>query len=203
MTQARIGILALQGGVRHHEEILDQLGVQHRRVRRVEHLKGIDALILPGGQPATISRLLQLSGMVEPLREVLAGGLPTFGTGAGMDLLATEVLDSRADAAQLAGLDITVRRNAFGRQVDSFETELTFTGLEEPVPAVFIRAPRVERAGPEVSVLARIIRDEGDEVAVAVRQRNVLATSFHPELEDDTRLHRYFMGMVTRTTPRL
>lgn len=203
MSQAKIGILALQGGIRNHEAILDRLGVPHRRVRRAAHLKGIDALLLPGGQPVTLSRLLRLNGMIEPLREVLAGGLPTFGVGAGMELLATEVLDARDDAAHLAGLDITVRRHGSDGRDGSFETELSFTGLEEPVPAVFLRAPRVQQVGPEVSVLARLSCSDGEEEAVAVRQRNVLASSFHPELSGDTRLHRYFLGMVTRGTARL
>lgn len=203
MSNAHIGILAVQGGVREHERTLDQLGVRHRQVRRVEQLRGIDGLILPGGESTTMSRLLRLGGMLEPLREAIAGGLPAYGTCAGMILLADEVLDTREDAEQLGGLDITVRRNAFGRQVDSFEAELDFRGIEDPVPAVFIRAPWVERTGSGVQILAEVEGGPATGAVVAVRQRNVLATSFHPEVTGDTRVHRYFMAMVQGSTARL
>ncbi|MGD7001137.1 pyridoxal 5'-phosphate synthase glutaminase subunit PdxT [Corynebacterium halotolerans] len=203
MTEPRIGILAVQGGVREHERTLDQLGVAHRQVRRLEHLKGIDGLILPGGESTTMSRLLELGGLLEPLREVIAGNLPVYGTCAGMILLANQVLDTRPDAHQLNGLDITVRRNAFGRQVDSFEAELDVTGIEEPVPAVFIRAPWVERVGPDVQQLATVPDGPAAGAVVAVQQGNVLATSFHPEVTGDTRIHRYFLSLVARNTPRL
>ncbi|QGU07553.1 Glutamine amidotransferase subunit PdxT [Corynebacterium occultum] len=203
MTKAHIGILAVQGGVREHERTLDQLGVIHRQVRRPEHLKGIDGLILPGGESTTMSRLLELGGLLEPLREALAGGLPAYGTCAGMILLANEALDHRADAQQLNALDITVRRNAFGRQVDSFEAELDFQGIEAPVPAVFIRAPWVERVGEGVEKLATVPAGPSEGAVVAVRQGNVLATSFHPEVTGDTRIHRYFLAMVQKSTARL
>ncbi|MGP6173046.1 pyridoxal 5'-phosphate synthase glutaminase subunit PdxT [Corynebacterium sp. A21] len=203
MTKPHIGILAVQGGVREHEHTLDQLGVVHRQVRRAEHLKGIDGLILPGGESTTMSRLLVLGGLLSPLREVLAGGMPAYGTCAGMILLANEVLDTREDAEQLNALDITVRRNAFGRQVDSFESELDFSGIEAPVPAVFIRAPWVERVGEGVQKLATVRSGPAAGAVVAVRQGNVLATSFHPEVTGDTRVHRYFMSMVQKSTARL
>lgn len=205
-----IGVLAVQGGVVEHERILHRLGVETRQIRRRSQLKGIDGLVLPGGESTTMSKLLDLGGMLDPLRGLLAEGLPAFGTCAGLIMLASEVLDTRADAHSLAGLDVTVRRNAFGRQVDSFETDLRVTGIPgEPVHAVFIRAPRVERTGDAVEVLARVddpavgwsavggpVDGCADGAVVAVRQGQVLGTSFHPELTDDARMHRLFLEMV-------
>lgn len=198
MTGVHVGILAVQGGVREHELVLDRLGVSHQLVRRPGDLTGIDGLILPGGESTAMSRLLELGGLLEPLREALAGGLPAYGTCAGMILLATEVLDTRPDARHLDTLDITVRRNAFGRQVDSFESELAFTGIEDSVPAAFIRAPWVERTGTGVDVLATVPDGPAQGAVVAVQQRNVLATSFHPEVTGETRIHRYFTSLVER-----
>ena len=194
-----IGILALQGGVREHEQTLDRIGVAHRQVRRIEHLEGIDGLILPGGESTTMSKLLELGGLLEPLRELLSGGLPVYGTCAGMILLARQVLDTRADAHSFGVLDVTVRRNAFGRQVDSFETDLDFSGITDPVHAVFIRAPWVERVGPDVEVLAAVPDGPAEGAVVAVRSGNALATSFHPECTGDTRVHELFRDMVAAT----
>ena len=194
-----IGILALQGGVREHEQALDRIGVEHRQVRRIEHLEGLDGLILPGGESTTMSKLLELGGLLEPLRELLSGGLPVYGTCAGMILLAREVLDTRADAHSFGVLDVTVRRNAFGRQVDSFETDLDFSGITDPVHAVFIRAPWVERVGPDVEVLAAVPDGPAEGAVVAVRSGNALATSFHPECTGDTRVHELFRDMVATT----
>ena len=194
-----IGILALQGGVREHEQTLDRIGVAHRQVRRIEHLEGIDGLILPGGESTTMSKLLELGGLLEPLRELLSGGLPVYGTCAGMILLARQVLDTRADAHSFGVLDVTVRRNAFGRQVDSFETDLEFSGITDPVHAVFIRAPWEERVGPDVEVLAAVPDGPAEGAVVAVRSGNALATSFHPECTGDTRVHELFRDMVATT----
>ncbi|MEZ2121193.1 MULTISPECIES: pyridoxal 5'-phosphate synthase glutaminase subunit PdxT [unclassified Corynebacterium] len=192
-----IGILALQGGVREHEKTLDCIGVAHRQIRRTEHLEGIDGLIIPGGESTTMSKLLDLGGLLEPLRKLLVDGLPVYGTCAGMILLAREVLDTRADAHSFGVLDVTVRRNAFGRQVDSFETDLAFAGIEGAVHAVFIRAPWVERVGPGVDVLATVPDGPAAGAVVAVRSGTVLATSFHPECTGDTRVHQMFRDMVT------
>lgn len=191
-----IGILAVQGGVREHELVLDELGVQHRQVRRVEHLNGLSGIILPGGESTTMSKLLELGGLLRPLIDALTSGLPAYGTCAGMILLASEVLDTRPDARCLGALDITVRRNAFGRQVDSFEADLDFAGVEGTVPAVFIRAPWVERVGDDVAVLSRVPSGEHAGAIVGVQQGNVMATSFHPEVSGDTRVHAYFASLV-------
>ncbi|MDO4911588.1 MAG: pyridoxal 5'-phosphate synthase glutaminase subunit PdxT [Corynebacterium sp.] len=193
-----IGILAVQGGVREHERSLDALGVEHRQVRRVEHLEGLDGIILPGGESTTISKLLELGGLLEPLKQAIKGGLPAYGTCAGMIMLAHKILDTRADAHCLDAIDIEVRRNAFGRQVDSFEAELDFSGT--PVQAVFIRAPWVESVGPEVTVLATApLADSEERAIVAARQDHVLVTSFHPEVTEDTFVHSYFVDMVKGT----
>ena len=191
----RVGVLALQGDVREHVRALEQAGAQAVLVRTPADLTGVDALVLPGGESTAIGRLLRTAGLLEPLRALLAGGLPAYGSCAGMVLLADEVVDGRPDQPLLRGLDVTVRRNAFGRQVDSFETELPVTGLPGgAVHAVFIRAPWVERAGPDVEVLA-----ERDGHPVVVRQGRLLATSFHPELTGDGRVHALFVEMVRRT----
>ncbi|MGP9723450.1 pyridoxal 5'-phosphate synthase glutaminase subunit PdxT [Corynebacterium sp. AOP40-9SA-29] len=196
-----IGVLALQGGVVEHVRMLEGLGARTRLVRRPAQLEGLDGLVFPGGESTTMSKLMELGGMLEPLRAVIADGLPCFGTCAGLILLGSEILDTRADAHCLNALDVTVRRNAFGRQVDSFETDLDVVGVTgvagEPVHAVFIRAPWVERVGDDVEVLSRV--DDGGPAhgaVVAVRQGPVLGLSFHPELTGDDRLHRYFLTMV-------
>ena len=199
-----IGVLALQGDVREHLAALRESGARATPIRRAAELSEVDGLVLPGGESTTMSKLLDIFELLVPLRERIAGGLPVYGSCAGMILLATKVLDGREDQHQLGGLDMIVRRNAFGRQVDSFEEDLQFTGVSGgPVHAVFIRAPWVESASPEVEVLARVSDDPhvpGGEVAagriVAVRQGPVLATAFHPELTGDTRVHRLFVEMV-------
>lgn len=195
MSPPRIGVLALQGDVREHLDALDSVGVDGVSVRRRSELDSVDALVLPGGESTTMSNLLQELKLAEPLRARLAAGMPAYGACAGMILLASEILDAGAQgraALPLGGIDMTVRRNAFGRQVDSFEGDVTFAGLEDPVHAVFIRAPWVERVGDGVAVLARAAGHP-----VAVRQGAVLATSFHPEVTGDRRIHRLFVDIVT------
>ncbi len=187
-----IGVLALQGGVAEHEKVLRQLGAETRKVRRPEHLEGLDGIVLPGGESTTQSTLLRMEGLDGPLADAITAGLPAYGTCAGMILLATTVLDTREDAVRLGALDAVVRRNAFGRQIDSFEADLDFTGIDDPVHAVFIRAPQVTEVGPDVEVLARAPHGE----IVAVRQGHVMATSFHPECQDgEVRVHELFLGL--------
>jgi 5'-phosphate synthase pdxT subunit len=193
----RVGVLALQGDVREHERALRAAGAVPVPVRGPDALDDLDGLVLPGGESTTMSRLLGLAGLLAPLRARVADGLPVYGSCAGLVLLAEQVLDGRPDQQGVGGLDVAVRRNAFGRQVDSFETDLGFAGVGE-VHAVFIRAPWVERTGERAQVLARV-PDDGTAAAgrvVAVRQGSVLATSFHPELTGDVRVHRLFVDMV-------
>ena len=204
-----IGVLALQGDVREHIAALTACGgVGAVPVRRPSELDAVDALVIPGGESTTMSRLLQTFDLLDPLRKRLVDGMPAYGSCAGMILLASEVLDGRPDQQQLGGLDVVVRRNAFGRQVDSFETDLPFAGLPDgPVRAVFIRAPWVESVGSAVEVLATVPArthtgaDAGAAAgrAVAVRQGAVIATAFHPELTGDLRVHGLFCEMVRRT----
>ncbi len=187
-----VGVLALQGDVREHVRALTAAGARPVLLREPADLAGIDGLVVPGGESTAIGRLLDVFGLVEPLRQRLAEGLPAYGSCAGMVLLADEVVDGLPGQPLLHGLDVTVRRNAFGRQVDSFETDLPVAGLPgEPVRAVFIRAPWVERVGPGVEVLA-----EAGGHPVAVRQGDLLATSFHPELTGDPRVHGLFVELV-------
>ncbi|MEO7350744.1 MAG: pyridoxal 5'-phosphate synthase glutaminase subunit PdxT [Marmoricola sp.] len=199
MTPARIGVLALQGDVREHLAVLDSLGYAALAVRRPAELDACDGLVIPGGESTTMSKLARIFDLFEPLQQRIAAGMPTFGTCAGMILLADRVEDGTADQETLGGLDITVRRNAFGRQVDSFEGRLDFAGLDDPVHAVFIRAPWVEDVGPEVEVLARVGAGEAVGRIVAVRQGPLMATSFHPEVGTDVRIHRLFCDLVART----
>jgi 5'-phosphate synthase pdxT subunit len=188
----KAGVLALQGAFREHAEALEALGVDVALVRRPEHLAGIDAIFLPGGESTTIDKLLDTSGLREPLRDRLADGMPAFATCAGLIVLARDVVDGRPDQRPLGLLDVTVRRNGYGRQRDSFEAPLDVAGLVGgPFCGVFIRAPVVERAGPAVEVLAR---HEG--VAVLGRQSNIWFSSFHPELSGDLRLHQHFLSEV-------
>ena len=192
-----IGVLALQGDVREHERALRESGSEAVRVRSLGDLDGINGLVVPGGESTTMSKLAVADGFMEPLRGLRASGLPMYGSCAGMIMLADRVTDARADQQTIGGLDITVRRNAFGRQVDSFETDLEVTGLDDGrLRAVFIRAPWVESVGPSVDVLARIDSGPRAGTIVAVRQGPVLATSFHPELTTDTRIHRMFVEIV-------
>lgn len=199
----RIGVLALQGDFREHIAHLERSGAETVRVRRAADLEGIDGLLLPGGESTAQSNLIRLHGLEEPLRAALGGGLPVYGSCAGMILLASTVLDTRPDALNFSALDITVRRNAFGRQVDSFEASLPFDG-GAPVTAVFIRAPWVEGVSPDARVLAEVTGSDGETHPVAVRQGTALVTSFHPEVTDDLAVHEYFLAMVeeARTAPR-
>jgi 5'-phosphate synthase pdxT subunit len=185
---ATVGVLALQGDFREHREALERLGVSAPEVRLPKDLEGLDALIVPGGESTTIGRLLRTSHLLEPLRKLAEDGFPIWGTCAGMILLAKRLDDTGVPALEV--MDITVRRNAFGRQVDSFEADLPVPLLgDPPFHAVFIRAPVIEDIGPTVEVLARL--PEG--TAVAARQGRLLATAFHPELTRDDRFHRYFV----------
>ncbi len=194
----RVGVLALQGGFARHALALASVGAEPVEIRQRTHLGGIDALVLPGGESTTMSMLLERLELFEPLADLLAGGMPAFGTCAGMILLATVVADGRPDQRSFAAIDIEVRRNGYGRQVDSFEAELTVTGIDGgPLPAVFIRAPIVERVGPDVEVMATV-----DHAAVLCRQGSVVAASFHPELGDDLRLHRWFVESVVAGSAR-
>lgn len=194
-----MGVLALQGDVREHCRALQEVGAQPVEVRTPEALDSVASLVLPGGESTTMSLLLESSGLLEPLRSRLASGMPAFGTCAGMILLASEVVDGRADQHALAAIDISVRRNAFGRQVDSFETDLDVDGLggdglDGPLHAVFIRAPVVERVGAGVEVLASVEFPDGSSHPVVCRQGAVLVAAFHPEISGDLRLHREFLG---------
>jgi 5'-phosphate synthase pdxT subunit len=189
----RIGVLALQGDFAEHIAMLRRIGVETREVRLPRELEGLDGLILPGGESTTIGKLAVAFGLMEPIRALAASGRPIWGTCAGMILLAREALDGMPGQPLLALMDITVVRNGFGRQVDSFEVDLEVPALgEPPFRGVFIRAPYVQRWGEGVEVLARL--EEGP--VVAVRQGNLLATAFHPELTDDERFHRYFLGLA-------
>ena len=190
-----IGVLAVQGDVVEHIRALTLAGAQATTVRRPGELAAVDGLVIPGGESSTIDRLIRVFELDEPLRARLAEGMPAFGSCAGMILLSAQILDGHRDQRALGALDITTRRNAFGRQVDSFEVDLPVTGLAQPFPGVFIRAPWVERVGEDVEVLATVER-EGSEHVVAVRQGNVLATSFHPEMTEDPRIHALFVDMV-------
>lgn len=187
-----IGVLALQGDVREHLATLTGLGVDAISVRRTAELDACDGLILPGGESTTMAKLARSFGLLEPLRARIGDGMPAFGTCAGMILLADRVVDGARGQETIGGLDVTVRRNAFGRQVDSFEEDLRLAGLEQPVHAVFIRAPWVEETGPGVEVLATAA-----DHPVAVREGRLLATSFHPEVGADGRIHRLFLDLVT------
>jgi len=187
-VQPVVGVLALQGAFAAHERALAQVGVATRQVRVPAQLDGLDGLVMPGGESTTMSRLLHTSGLFDPLQAALRDGLPVFGTCAGMILLATTVLDGRPDQRSFAVIDIAVRRNGYGRQIDSFETELDVAGEDRPFHAVFIRAPKVESIGPAVEVLA-----EHEGVPVLAREGAALVASFHPELTDDARLHRLFV----------
>ncbi len=197
-----IGILALQGDVREHRLVLEELGATCRLVRKPDELRDLDGLVLPGGESTTLSVLLESSGLFEGVAGLIAGGTPVLGTCAGMVLLAREVLDGRPDQRSFGALDCVVRRNAYGRQADSFEALLDATTIDaelgerdHPLPAVFIRAPAIEAVGPGVEVLASL-RNDGASVPVMCRQANVLATAFHPELTSDRRVHRVFLAMA-------
>jgi pyridoxal 5'-phosphate synthase pdxT subunit len=203
LSDLTVGVFALQGDVREHLAALAEADVIARPVRRPSELAEVDALVIPGGESTTMSKLSIDFGLFDPIAERIKNGMPVYGSCAGMIMLATEVLDGRPDQRTFAGIDMTVRRNAFGRQVDSFEASVPISEIDgEPFHAVFIRAPWVERVGPDVTVLGQV--ESAPHVApteiagriVAVRQANLLATSFHPELTGDLRIHHYFVEMV-------
>jgi 5'-phosphate synthase pdxT subunit len=192
----RVGVLALQGDVREHLNSLSLLNVAVQKVRTVEELETVNALVIPGGESTTISMLAKRVGLMNPLRKFVQDKKAVYGSCAGMIMLANEILDGRKDQETIGGLDITVRRNAFGRQVDSFETDLKIKNFEKEFRAVFIRAPWVERIGDDVEVLATVRTSDNKEHPVMVRQDNLLATAFHPELTTDSRIHEYFVQMA-------
>jgi pyridoxal 5'-phosphate synthase pdxT subunit len=193
-----IGVLALQGDVREHRRIIESLGAPTVAVRRPTELEQVDGLIFPGGESTTIDKLLRASELREPIRERIKRGMPVYGSCAGMILLADRIEGGTADQQTLGGIDMTVRRNAFGRQVDSFEADLDFAavGNGDPVRAVFIRAPWVEQVAPLLEILAKVAAGPAAGRIVAVRQGALMATSFHPELTGDLRVHRLFLTTV-------
>ncbi len=194
-----IGVLAVQGDVREHAQALVRCGARVESVRRPAELARVDALVIPGGESTVIDKLVRAFDLFDPLRERLAAGMPAYGSCAGMIMLAERIVDGRPDQRSLGGLDVTVRRNAFGRQVDSFEAPLSVAGIAEPERAmhgVFIRAPWVEEVGPGVDVLATVADGPAAGRVVAVRQGRLLATSFHPEVGGDDRIHAAFVAMV-------
>ncbi|MGY5882095.1 pyridoxal 5'-phosphate synthase glutaminase subunit PdxT [Modestobacter lacusdianchii] len=203
MSAPLVGVLALQGDVREHVAALTAAGARARPVRRPAELAEVDGLVVPGGESTTMAKLAARFGMLAPLRAAVRAGLPVYGSCAGMIMLADTVLDAPADQETIGGLDVTVRRNAFGRQVDSFEGEVAIAGLDgPPVHAVFIRAPWVEEAGPGVEVLGRVEGGPADGKIVAVRQGRLVATSFHPELTGDPRVHALFVELVRAARAR-
>jgi pyridoxal 5'-phosphate synthase pdxT subunit len=189
----RVGVFALQGDVREHLQLLTSLGVESIEVRNADQLASCDGLIIPGGESTTISKLIDIFGLRDDLLSYIAQGKPVYGTCAGMIMLATEVLDEASGQQSLKAMDISVRRNAFGSQLDSFEASVEFEG--SPVEVAFIRAPIVERVGENVQVLSKLSTG----AIVAVREGNLLATSFHPELTGDSAVHEYFLGMISKT----
>ena len=207
MTDPVVGVLALQGDVREHERVLAGCGVATLRVRTVEQLSAVDALVLPGGESTTMSKLAVDFGLIEPLRKARASGMPMYGSCAGMIMLADRIEGGRPDQQTIGGIDMTVRRNAFGRQIDSFEADLAMPALADPsqstpavLRAVFIRAPWVESVGEGVEVLGHVESGPAAGRIVAVRQGSLLATSFHPELTGDARIHEYFVDLVRSVT---
>ena len=189
----RVGVFALQGDVREHLQLLTSLGVESIEVRNADQLASCDGLIIPGGESTTISKLIDIFGLRDDLLSYIAQGKPVYGTCAGMIMLATEVLDEASGQQSLKAMNISVRRNAFGSQLDSFEASVEFEG--SPVEVAFIRAPIVERVGENVQVLSKLSTG----AIVAVREGNLLATSFHPELTGDSAVHEYFLGMISKT----
>jgi 5'-phosphate synthase pdxT subunit len=189
--QRLVGVLSLQGAFAAHQRALEAAGASTRQVRKPADLDGIDALVMPGGESTTMSRLLVTSGLFDDVKGLISDGLPVFGTCAGLILLATEVLDGRDDQLSFGALDVTVQRNGYGRQIDSFEADLDVADFDAPFHAVFIRAPKVVAVGANVEVLA-----EYDGVPVVARQGHVMVASFHPELTADARLHARFLQEV-------
>lgn len=203
MSAPVIGVLALQGDVREHQQALQACGARVLLVRRAAQLDELDGLVLPGGESTTIDKLLRRFEVMEPLRQRVRAGLPVYGSCAGMILLAERITDGIEGQQTIGGLDVTVRRNAFGRQVDSFEEQLDAPALgagpeDPPMRAVFIRAPWVSEHGPEVEVLATVSTGPATGRIVAVRQDGLMATAFHPEISGDLRIHRAFMNLVSQ-----
>jgi 5'-phosphate synthase pdxT subunit len=196
----KIGVLALQGDFREHIKSLSDCGVDVSAVKSKDEILEIDALVLPGGESTTIAKLARSFDLFDLIQKRISDGMPTYGSCAGMILLADRIEDAIVGQESFGGIDMTVRRNAFGRQVDSFETELKFKGITEPsIKAVFIRAPWVEQVGAGVEVLAEVKNSDGSTHPVAVRQGNLLATSFHPELTGDNRVHKFFVEQICAT----
>jgi len=192
-----IGVLAIQGAVREHLHLLEEAGAHAIPIRHASDVASVSGIVLPGGESTTISKLAVIDGLMDPLRVAASSGMPMYGSCAGMILLADRILDGRPDQETIGGIDMTVRRNAFGRQVDSFEGGIDLEGIDGgPFPGVFIRAPWVEEIGPQVEVIGRVGSGSAAGRIVAVRDRNLIATSFHPELTGDTRVHQYFVEMV-------
>ncbi|HVQ17606.1 MAG TPA: pyridoxal 5'-phosphate synthase glutaminase subunit PdxT [Actinomycetes bacterium] len=195
-----IGVLALQGDVREHQDVLAECGARSLRVRSADQLVDVDALVIPGGESTTMSKLAVSLDLMEPLRHRVKEGMPVYGSCAGMIMLADRLEGGRPDQQTIGGIDMLVRRNAFGRQVDSFEADLAMPALgSDPVRGVFIRAPWVESVGDAVTVLGRVESGPATGRIVAVRQGDLVATSFHPELTGDTRVHRYFVELVRQS----
>ena len=193
----QIGVLALQGDFREHLNALSQCGVQGVEVRTPEELEKVDALIIPGGESTTIVSLAKTFEVFEPIKKRISAGMPTYGSCAGMIMLADHIVAAKEGQETFGGLDITVRRNAFGRQVDSFESDISAPAISNyPIRAIFIRAPWVEKVGKNVEVLASFEGSDGVSHAVAVRQGHLLATAFHPEITGDYCVHRYFLDQV-------
>jgi len=191
-----VGVLALQGDVREHRRVLESCGAATAVVRRPEELERVQALVIPGGESTTMWRLARTFDLLEPLRKRVEQGMPAYGSCAGMIMLADRIVDGAAGQETIGGIDMLVRRNAFGRQVDSFESDVEMTGLDRPFHAVFIRAPWVESVGEGAEALGRAATGDSAGRIVAVRQGRLLATSFHPELTGDPRIHAYFLEMV-------
>jgi len=186
-----VGVLALQGAFSSHTKVLDSIGVSTQEVRTPQNLASIDALVMPGGESTTMSQLLESSELFEPIKKLIHEGLPVFGTCAGMILLANKIIDGRDDQVSFGAIEIEVQRNAYGRQIDSFEADISVEGFESPFHAVFIRAPRIVKAEKAVEILAKF----GDDIVLA-QQKNVLVASFHPELSPDRRIHEMFVKEI-------
>ena len=199
-SSLRVGVLALQGDVREHLAMLRGAGAEAVAVRRPAELESVDGLVLPGGESTTMSKLARTFDLLEPLRQAAKGGMPMFGTCAGMIMLADRIEGGALDQETIGGLDVVVRRNAFGRQVDSFEADLEVPQLHSAFHALFIRAPWVEEVGPDVEVIATVATGPATGRIVAVRQGHLLATSFHPEVTGDARMHELFVDVVRETT---
>ncbi|MGH3496936.1 MAG: pyridoxal 5'-phosphate synthase glutaminase subunit PdxT [Nocardioidaceae bacterium] len=195
-TSPAIGVFALQGDVREHLRMLADAGAEPRRVRRPTELAGLDGIVLPGGESSTMHKLAVVFDLFQPLRDAIRSGLPAFGTCAGMIMLADRIEGGIDGQETFGGLDVTVRRNAFGRQVDSFEADVDFVPFDSAFHAVLIRAPWVEKVGQHTQVLASVSTGPATGRIVAVAQGNLLATSFHPEISGDDRVHRYFVDLV-------